>query len=190
MYSAAKDAEEKYHTRDKNCIFCHSFFCGLFTEIFSVSRLCTIGWYDYRWMMSWKGLGRKLSGLIEGLRRSTKKNSQKCGCPGRDLNWEPPVYKSGVLPVDLPVWCICICEHMPPVFTLISCLVCSLTLKMEVTCSSETSVDFQQTAQCYISEDRTLQLRKPPNNTSGYPSRVYGTHFWNHYPQQTRLDAT
>jgi hypothetical protein len=27
---------------------------------------------------------------------------------------------------------------------------------MEVTCSSKTSVDFQQTAWCYIPEDRTL----------------------------------
>jgi hypothetical protein len=32
----------------------------------------------------------------------------------------------------------------------------SLTLKMEAKYSSETSIDFQGTAQCYISEDRTL----------------------------------
>jgi hypothetical protein len=31
-----------------------------------------------------------------------------------------------------------------------------LTLKMEAACSSETSADFQQTACCYITEDRTL----------------------------------
>jgi hypothetical protein len=36
------------------------------------------------------------------------------------------------------------------------CLAYSLTLKMEATCSFKTSVYFQQTAQCYIPEDRTL----------------------------------
>jgi hypothetical protein len=41
-------------------------------------------------------------------------------------------------------------------FMLVSCMAYSLTLEMEVTCSSKTSVDFQWTAQCYISEDRTL----------------------------------
>jgi hypothetical protein len=35
-------------------------------------------------------------------------------------------------------------------------LVYSSTLKMEETCSSETSVDFQQTTQRYILEDKTL----------------------------------
>jgi hypothetical protein len=35
-----------------------------------------------------------------------------------------------------------------------------LTLKMEATCSSETSVNFQQTTQCYIPEGRTLHNRK------------------------------
>jgi hypothetical protein len=34
----------------------------------------------------------------------------------------------------------------------------ALTLMMEVTCSSETSVDFQWTTCCYIPEDRTLQV--------------------------------
>jgi hypothetical protein len=38
----------------------------------------------------------------------------------------------------------------------VSCLAYSLTLKMEATCSSKTSVDFQQTAWHYIPEDRTL----------------------------------
>jgi hypothetical protein len=37
------------------------------------------------------------------------------------------------------------------------CLAYYLTLKMEATCSSETSVDFQLTTQLYIPEDRTLQ---------------------------------
>jgi hypothetical protein len=42
-------------------------------------------------------------------------------------------------------------------FTLVSCLAYSLTLKKEVTCSSETSVDYQRTTWHYIPEDRTLQ---------------------------------
>lgn len=46
---------------------------------------------------------------------------------------------------------------MPPVFTLASCSTYSLTLRMEVTCSSESSVDFQQTAWSYIAKDRTQQ---------------------------------
>jgi hypothetical protein len=39
---------------------------------------------------------------------------------------------------------------------LLSSLAYSLTLKMEAVCLSETSVDFQWTAQHYIAEDRTL----------------------------------
>jgi hypothetical protein len=39
---------------------------------------------------------------------------------------------------------------------LVSCLAYSLILKMEVTCSSETQVDFQWTTWQYIAEDRTL----------------------------------
>jgi hypothetical protein len=42
-------------------------------------------------------------------------------------------------------------------FTPLSCLAYFLTLKMETTCSSETSVDFQWTTQHYIREDRTLR---------------------------------
>jgi hypothetical protein len=41
-------------------------------------------------------------------------------------------------------------------FMLVSCLAYSLALKMEAICSSETSVNFQRTARCYIPEDRTL----------------------------------
>jgi hypothetical protein len=41
-------------------------------------------------------------------------------------------------------------------FTLVSYLLYSSTLTMEVTCSSETSVEFQQTTQRYSPEDRTL----------------------------------
>jgi hypothetical protein len=47
---------------------------------------------------------------------------------------------------------------LPPAFTLVSCSAYSSTLKMEVICSSETSVDFQQTTRHYIPEDRTLQV--------------------------------
>jgi hypothetical protein len=37
-----------------------------------------------------------------------------------------------------------------------TCHLCRWTMKMEVTCSSVTSVDFQWTPQCYITEDRTF----------------------------------
>jgi hypothetical protein len=40
--------------------------------------------------------------------------------------------------------------------TLVSCLPYSSILKMEVTCSSETSDDFQLTARRYIPEDTAL----------------------------------
>jgi hypothetical protein len=43
----------------------------------------------------------------------------------------------------------------PPAFTLVSCSFHS-TLKMEVICSSETSVDFQLTSWSYIQEESTL----------------------------------
>jgi hypothetical protein len=56
--------------------------------------------------------------------------------------------------------CIPLNETSPkagsPAFRLVSCVAYSSTLKMEATCSSETSVDFQQTTQCYIPEDRAL----------------------------------
>jgi hypothetical protein len=44
-------------------------------------------------------------------------------------------------------------------FMLVSCLVHSLTLKMGATCSSKTSVGFQQTACHYIQQNRTLYIR-------------------------------
>jgi hypothetical protein len=53
-------------------------------------------------------------------------------------------------------------------FTLVSCSVCSVyfsTLKMEATCFSEMSVDFQRTTRCYIPEDRTL--REKSSSSSG-----------------------
>jgi hypothetical protein len=39
-------------------------------------------------------------------------------------------------------------------FTQVSCLAYSSTLKMEATCSSETSLDFHWTTRRYIPEDR------------------------------------
>jgi hypothetical protein len=45
---------------------------------------------------------------------------------------------------------------LPPAFILISYFAYSSALMMEATCSSETSVDFQQTTWRYIAEDRTL----------------------------------
>jgi hypothetical protein len=45
-----------------------------------------------------------------------------------------------------------------PDFKLTSCSAYSLTLKMEATCFSETSVDFQRTIRHYIPEDRTLDI--------------------------------
>jgi hypothetical protein len=44
-------------------------------------------------------------------------------------------------------------------FILVTCLAYSSTLKMDVTCSSETSVDSQQTIWHYIPEARTLQRK-------------------------------
>jgi hypothetical protein len=41
-------------------------------------------------------------------------------------------------------------------FTLISCLAYSSTLMMQMTCSSETSVNFKRTTRRYIPENRTL----------------------------------
>jgi hypothetical protein len=45
-------------------------------------------------------------------------------------------------------------------FMLVSCLVYALTLKMEETCPSKKSVDFQWTAQRYIPEDRSLHCSR------------------------------
>jgi hypothetical protein len=46
---------------------------------------------------------------------------------------------------------------LPPAFTPVSCSAYSSILKMEATCSSEKSVDFQRTTQRYIPEDITFQ---------------------------------
>jgi hypothetical protein len=47
-------------------------------------------------------------------------------------------------------------------------LVYSLILKKDVACSSETWVDFQRTAHCYIPDDRTLQIN----------GRLFWTRYW------------
>jgi hypothetical protein len=48
---------------------------------------------------------------------------------------------------------------LPTCFMLVSCLVYSSTLKMDVTCSSETTADIQQTTWHYIPEKRNLQTK-------------------------------
>jgi hypothetical protein len=48
-------------------------------------------------------------------------------------------------------------QPLASVFMLFSCLCYSSTQKMEAACSSETLVDFQQTAWRYIPQNRTLQ---------------------------------
>jgi hypothetical protein len=47
---------------------------------------------------------------------------------------------------------------LSPAFTVVSRLAYSLTLKMDATCSSETSVDFQRTTRRYIPKHRTLHV--------------------------------
>jgi hypothetical protein len=49
-------------------------------------------------------------------------------------------------------WSACYC------FMLVFCLAYSSTPKMEATCSSKMSVEFQQTKQHYVPEDGTLLL--------------------------------
>jgi hypothetical protein len=46
---------------------------------------------------------------------------------------------------------------LPTLFTLVSCVTYSSTLKAEAICSSETSINFQRSTRLYIPEDRTLQ---------------------------------
>jgi hypothetical protein len=48
-------------------------------------------------------------------------------------------------------------------FTLVSCLAYSSTLKVEATCSFETSVDFQKTTRPYIPEDGTIHNQRCEN---------------------------
>jgi hypothetical protein len=68
-----------------------------------------------------------------------------------NIRWEPKwpyrrcrlfFHKFAYFIYEVPTW-----------FMLVSCLTYSATFKMEVTCSSERSVDFQRTTQRYIPED-------------------------------------
>jgi hypothetical protein len=59
-------------------------------------------------------------------------------------------------------------ESLPHVFTLVSCLAYSSTLKMEATCSSETLVDFQLTTRYYSLEARTLHICSHNNQKGTY----------------------
>jgi hypothetical protein len=55
--------------------------------------------------------------------------------------------------------------------SLISCLAYSSNLKIETTCSSEMSVDFQRTKRRYFPEDRTL-YNGPYENLESYRLRI------------------
>jgi hypothetical protein len=52
---------------------------------------------------------------------------------------------------------------LPPAFTLVSCLAYFTTLKMEATCSSETSVDFHYTA-LYPKKQNSLKVSSLAGN--------------------------
>jgi hypothetical protein len=52
---------------------------------------------------------------------------------------------------------------LPPAFTLASSFAYSTTLNMVGTCSSETSVDFQQTKRRYFPEDGTIRNERCEN---------------------------
>jgi hypothetical protein len=51
----------------------------------------------------------------------------------------------------------------PPAYLLVLAEIVSSTLKMEATCSSETSVASQQTTWCHIPEDDTLHNHRCEN---------------------------
>jgi hypothetical protein len=55
------------------------------------------------------------------------------------------------------------CNSIVTCFTLVLCLAYSLNQKMEATCSSETSLDFQRTTWRYIPEERTLRNHRCEN---------------------------
>jgi hypothetical protein len=60
-------------------------------------------------------------------------------------------------------------------FTLVSSSAYFSTLKMEETCSSETSVDFQRAARRYIPEDRILQWKVFPCPVRHHALKTYGS---------------
>jgi hypothetical protein len=73
--------------------------------------------------------------------------------------WRPSLFPlSGTLVVRTIHIGISKLHLLATCFTLVSSLAYSLTLKMEATCFSETSVDFQRTTRFYIPEDGTLHL--------------------------------
>jgi hypothetical protein len=61
---------------------------------------------------------------------------------------------------EFRLWDIMLCSPLKVVlatyFMLVSCLAYFLTLKVETPYSTDMSVDFQQTTQCYIREGRTF----------------------------------
>jgi hypothetical protein len=58
-------------------------------------------------------------------------------------------------------------------FMLVSCLAYSSMLKMEASCYSETSVDFQRAKRRYITEDRTLQYHHCGHLKSHSPAEIF-----------------
>jgi hypothetical protein len=67
-------------------------------------------------------------------------------------------------------------------FLLISCLACSLTLKMEVTCFSEMLVDFQQTAK----HNRSLKVTGQELVFMVHPLYIQQT-AWHYIPGERAL---
>jgi hypothetical protein len=63
-------------------------------------------------------------------------------------------------------------------FMFVTCLVYSSTLRMEATCTSETSADFQWATWHYISEDRTLQEQSLTKNFCTYNHPSLFTYLW------------
>jgi hypothetical protein len=73
-------------------------------------------------------------------------------------------------------------------FMLVSCLSYSSTLKMEVTCYSETSLDFQLTTLRYIPEDRNLYLSKGSDPDPGSHTDIHNLHIkWSFFPPKAGL---
>jgi hypothetical protein len=78
---------------------------GLFNDTVSSSD-CSVEWQDDKWMMNWKGYGRKRLWLnfrycpgicLEGLSETTRIPNKYSQSPGRDLNLGSPEYEVGVL---------------------------------------------------------------------------------------------
>jgi hypothetical protein len=111
---AIRSSETSVHTRSKRrhisedgILLFLFFFPVLFRDIFSieiVQRRCS----DERWMLNWKGSGRKRSWINRSTiqafswrcwRKPTRELSRYIRCLGRDPNWTPPEYVSRPLPV-------------------------------------------------------------------------------------------